>query len=984
MNTSSRYPRIISSVLLGLLIALFSSYAGQPKSRTAYAHTVDTLFTALPDSIISCLQGTVAWGDYDNDGSLDLFIHGNSTPGGDVNFAMIYHNSGGHFVTIPQVLAGTHSNNGSGRWVDVDNDGRLDLYIEGSTGPANQNPLVKLYHNNGGGSFTDVATSIGPAVGSAAWGDYNNDNAPDLLAAGSATGSTPLSTKIYRNHDNGLFTALPASIAGVWAASVAWGDYDNDGLQDVLVAGLVDNYNGGTTKLYHNNGDGTFTDIHADLVPVWGASVAWGDYDNDGRLDLAISGIESDVIPQKAVTRIYHNDGNGIFTDIHASVPNISTGTVLWGDYDSDGQLDLIVSGTMDANGDSLVTKLFHNENGNFVEVPTSLPSLWFNSLAWGDYDNDGYLDLAVMGSDTTYSIVYTGLTDRIYHNNLGTTPHAVNTPPTPPEGLIAIVGGNSVQFHWDRATDVETPQMGLTYNLRIGTTPGGVDIMSPMADVQSGFRKIPAMGNVCEDTSWTIEKLRPGKYYWSVQAVDNEFAGSPFGLEQTFIIRDSLPLVASTNRLDFGAVLTGESASDTLVLMNSSFTDTIHVDTVSLAGSTEFSVDTIPFSLLPRESRPVIVAFQPTATGGASAVLRYIATNVQNPTLTITLVGKGYQLGDAPVINRIYDVPGDNGYQVRAVWFASTNDTAEAPDRANDYSIWRRVDDPQTSAPILQLKKGTSEILSNGHRYRVMNDQLWDFVADAPAILMHEYATVVPTLYNAVPPSITWSVFMIAARTAEGNVYFSDPDSGFSVDNLGPGAPMAIAATALGKFNLLTWDREATRDVQSYRVYRSIQSTFVPSPGFLVGETPDTSFLDTKGIVIGLKYYYGVTAVDRSGNEGALSQLTSVTNVTDVRDKYSLIPNNFELKQNYPNPFNPMTTIRFGLPKESHVRLSVYDVLGQEVARLVDGDLAPGFHDASWRPAGGSGIYLYRIDAAVKGEGGKGFTKTGKMVFIK
>jgi hypothetical protein len=129
------------------------------------------------------------------------------------------------------------------------------------------------------------------------------------------------------------------SLAGVTDGSAAWGDYDNDGDLDLLLAGSASG--GYIAKVYRNNGDGTFTDLNAGLPGVRYAAVAWGDYDRDGNLDFALSGSGS----SSYITRIYSNNGNGTFTDLNAGLPLLEGGSVAWGDYDNDGDLDLVLTG---------------------------------------------------------------------------------------------------------------------------------------------------------------------------------------------------------------------------------------------------------------------------------------------------------------------------------------------------------------------------------------------------------------------------------------------------------------------------------------------------------------------------------------------------------------------------------------------------------------------------------------------------------------
>ncbi|HMD13084.1 MAG TPA: VCBS repeat-containing protein, partial [Bacteroidota bacterium] len=244
-------------VLLALTVVV--SFSQSQKKIHSSVSSVDTLFTPLSDSIGPLAEGAVAWGDYDNDGALDLFVNGRKPTSSAINYSLIYHNTNGHFVQINDSLVGIHGNNKCAGWVDYNNDGKLDLYLNGSQGPSNTNAIAKIYRNAGSGMFTDITTTILGLAGTSAWGDYNNDNNIDLLATGSPDNGGSILSKIYRNDGNGNFTDIQALLTGVWGASVAWGDYDNDGRQDLIITGLTNNGTSGTTKVYHNNGDGTFT-----------------------------------------------------------------------------------------------------------------------------------------------------------------------------------------------------------------------------------------------------------------------------------------------------------------------------------------------------------------------------------------------------------------------------------------------------------------------------------------------------------------------------------------------------------------------------------------------------------------------------------------------------------------------------------------------------------------------------------------------------
>lgn len=157
----------------------------------------------------------------------------------------------------------------------------------------------------------------------------------------------------------------------------------------------------------------------------------------------------------------------------------------------------------------------------------TDFPSVQSATADWGDYDNDGDLDLLLAG-DKGYEERITVL----YRNDVANT----NTAPTLPLNLTLNHKGETTILEWDGATDAQTIPWGLTYNLRVGTAPKTGNIVSPMAD-DNGFRRIVQAGIINNNCSWTLKGLAPGTYYWSVQAIDTTLHGSAFAPEAQFTI---------------------------------------------------------------------------------------------------------------------------------------------------------------------------------------------------------------------------------------------------------------------------------------------------------------------------------------------------------------------------------------------------------------------------------------------------------------
>jgi len=318
---------------------------------------------------------------------------------------------------------------GGGGFIDYNGDGLLDIYLVCYS----QNPQPDgssmlrdvLYRNNGDGTFTDVTESAGISNSmrgmGLAVGDYNNDGWPDIYITGYGA------SKLYRNNGNGTFTDVTER-AGVnnnlWGTSAAFFDYDNDGYLDLYVCNYltydeknlpctlydgkpycsIANFKGSSARLFHNNGDGTFTDVSEKAKIAnpkgKGLGVVALDYDNDGRMDIFQA---NDAAPNF----LYHNDGNGTFSEVAlaAGVAFDPDGNARGGmgvdaeDLDGNGYLDIFV-----ANFSDQTNALFHNDkDGLFTEITNSvglgaisLPMSGFGSRFF-DYNNDGLVDLFVL-----------------------------------------------------------------------------------------------------------------------------------------------------------------------------------------------------------------------------------------------------------------------------------------------------------------------------------------------------------------------------------------------------------------------------------------------------------------------------------------------------------------------------------------------------------------------------------------------------------
>ncbi len=309
-------------------------------------------------------------------------------------------------------------------------------------------------------------------------------------------------------------------------------------------------------------------------------------------------------------------------------------------------------------------------------------------------------------------------------------------------------------------------------------------------------------------------------------------------------------------------------------------------------------------------------------------------------------------------------DHPDDQGDRIILSWDASYLD--EWPlSTVDHYSVWRRYGGTgaRRTAPAAFLgARGFVDL-------ETLAREGWIPVDDVDAMQFPEYGCIVPSFGDSTEPGTIWTDMMVLAHsTALGEYWMSDAVTGYSVDNLAPGAPLALGAEVDAPDIELTWSPSGyhDEDLSEYSVYRSEVSGFIPDETTLVGTATDTVFTDQDPGTA--TWHYVVSATDVHGNEGEVSNEASATLGTGVEDP--VIPAVFALRGNHPNPFNPSTRIAFDLPEAVSVRLDVYSAAGRLVTTLADRVFEAGRHHVTWdgRDASphalSSGVYLVRLTA--------------------
>ncbi len=359
----------------------------------------------------------VAWFDYDRDDWLDLYV----VNGCNHSNALFRNNADGTFTNVASE-AGVKNGFGNNGVIaaDLDNDGFQEIFLTGEGGFRGTCVRdVLLYYNNGDGTFTDMTAEsglVGPADAlSAAFGDINNDGLLDVFitAAGNELGDFEPPNKLFLNNGDLTFTDISeaSGVNTIDGACVAtFSDYDDDGLMDLIVGNCV-RFLSGPIEVFHNNGDLTFTDVAFEAgatFPGYWMGIAPGDFDNDDDIDYFFTNLGDSFPP--FFHRLNRNNGDGTFESVGA-VAGVEPFEFGWGatmqDFDNDGYLDIFMAGSHPPTliGPGLGNPgvmLINDHDGTFTNItatmPVNLSSLATSGLAAADYDNDGYVDIAIAG----------------------------------------------------------------------------------------------------------------------------------------------------------------------------------------------------------------------------------------------------------------------------------------------------------------------------------------------------------------------------------------------------------------------------------------------------------------------------------------------------------------------------------------------------------------------------------------------------------
>ena len=443
-------------------------------------------FHPLAQDVDSLGGSRARWGDFDNDKDLDLIACGKNA-GAPKGACRLYRNDAGALVKQAAPFDNLYGDPEPG---DLDGDGRLDLLLAGRDMGG-----LKLFRNTGIG-FEEAALLLtgddGTRMEAARLADYDNDGDLDLVgwgtySDGNSSSNNVCHSALLRNDGGWSFTAVDRGQVPDLCntGDMQWGDFDKDGDADLLVSGSTTYWSRNfTTSVYRNDG-GEFNRTEDQFLALIEANVAWGDFDQDGDLDFVESGMTFFDGRYTNTTIVYRLVG-GRYEEYHRTLIQVD-GHPAGIDYDNDGDLDLLLSGSRSSNGN--YTLLYRNDGSGFtIEIPEGY-YLPLGRMDVGDYDNDGDEDFVMCGNAENPRTGAAMPMIRIYRNTLV----APNIRPAVPTAARSALGAGTVSLAWSAASDAETQTEAMRYNLRVGRSPGAADVISPAAAADGTLQLPPA-----------------------------------------------------------------------------------------------------------------------------------------------------------------------------------------------------------------------------------------------------------------------------------------------------------------------------------------------------------------------------------------------------------------------------------------------------------------------------------------------------------
>lgn len=482
-------------------------------------------------------------GDLDNNGFIDLVVIGQDATAPAVDsVAIVYMNNG---TSLYENSSWTYNLTGVREGAlalgDIDNDNDLDLVLGGNAVEVGSDPIMMVYENNGTSlvenyTWSHYLTNISNRDG-LAMGDYDNDGDLDLIYTEASGGTFNVRAAVNNGTAFEINSSWTAGLTQLATCSMSLNYIDNDNYLDLFFMGST-KAGADVSKIAINSGS-TFVEnatwvTDGNLTALNPVNHAFGDIDNDGDMDLITKGFY--MFQPQFYVFVYDNNGTAFNKNSTWSqnITDSGYGELSLGDIDVDGDLDLAIQGA-DAVG--YYAEIYTNNGTAFNVNYTASENLTASvgSMLLGDFDRDGDLDLYASGyGNGICSMAY------IYQNN-ASNGGVFNTAPTPPDEMTTTYAGTELYLGWGNGSDTETPNDVLYYNIRVGTSSWANDtVASVFGGSSQGWDNY--FGNMEQRQNATINGQVGLTYFWSVQAVDTNYEVSAWSSEDSLTLIDDPP----------------------------------------------------------------------------------------------------------------------------------------------------------------------------------------------------------------------------------------------------------------------------------------------------------------------------------------------------------------------------------------------------------------------------------------------------------
>lgn len=647
--------------------------------------TAQAQFTLLDnDDLVSEQKRSfyAAWADYNKDSYPDLYIVNES------GTYSLYENNDGTFtqVTSGDIATDSFSSYPFGvNWVDINNDGNLDLFVPGVESDNT------LYISNGDGTFTkEDSDPILTAKGAgAAFADFDKDGDLDVAIA---QGLTTVGNSFLENNGDGTFTDNTTNLFAQSTDAfryVSWIDINNDGEIDLLATSFDEG-----SRLFMNDGDGTFTENTTSILvtdPANGSCVAWGDYNNDGYLDLFVGNNDGN--------QFYKNNGDGTFSSVTASGLTFSETEFVtsanWADYDNDGKLDIAMSTSTGR------MRVFNN-NGDetFTEISASnlqLGESYTYSTNWSDFNRDGYMDLFSAVADAEIEASETD--QNLLYINDGNENNWIN---------ISLRGSTNNYFGIGANVDAYSNSTSITSNL-MSNSLGSNDLSLHYGLINDTYLDSIVV-TWADGTVQKVENILANQFIEIHEDSTYSVPGAPTGISGSF----------ADGVISLEWTLSASETVDQYVLRASDGTNFEILDTLS---NTATTYDDATVDEIITYSYKILV----TSESSISDDSEIVEVTVPEPTLTERSGAISFVLNDIPYVGL-----GDDGDILKYIFKLSESDTtriADFPGASRTEAVAFVIDD---IAFVGTGRDENGDYLNDFYSYDPTTNE-WDTIASLP-----------------------------------------------------------------------------------------------------------------------------------------------------------------------------------------------------------------------------------------------------------